>query len=349
VNWEAIRDEFRPLALDAASPAEFYMYLAQMIDRLGDGHSRFISPQDAYDEQALVSGTQAYVGIGVDVSPQADAGVVQTVFAGSPAEQAGIRRRDRILMIDGQPYSSGADGLRGLAGSSVHLRIQSPGTQPRELMVERREVAAKRQVEAYRLAGMDVGYVLIQSFFPEDAGDQTEAGLERLLDQGPLTGLIVDLRGNGGGWRHVLEAVLANFVEGQVGEFFRQDTSHPLDIAPNDLYSRLRDVPLVVLVDYRTESYAELFAAALQAAGRAKVVGTRTPGNTETIFPYNFDDKSRLWLAQEGFRLPAGDVLEGQGVAVDALIELDWTAFSEAEDPHILKALELLEPPPAAE
>jgi C-terminal processing protease CtpA/Prc len=85
-----------------------------------------------------------------------------------------------------------------------------------------------------------------------------------------------------------------------------------------------------------------VLAAALQAVGRAQVVGTTTPGNTETIFGYDFADGSRLWLAQEGFRLPSGVNLEGRGVVPDAIVDVDWTTFSDSDDPQIVKALELL-------
>jgi len=103
--------------------------------------------------------------------------------------------------------------------------------------------------------------------------------------------------------------------------------------------------PLVILVDRGSQSYTEVFTAVLQAAGRARVVGVRTAGNTETIYPHDFDDKSRLWLAQEGFKLPSGVNLEGRGVNPDIKIDVDWTAFSEATDPQVLEALRLLAEP----
>ncbi len=101
-------------------------------------------------------------------------------------------------------------------------------------------------------------------------------------------------------------------------------------------------MPLVVLVDEQSQSYAEVLAAALQARGRAKVVGKRSAGNTETIYSYNFPDKSRLWVAQEGYRLPDGTNLEGRGVIPDVNIDVDWTQYSLETDPHVLKAVELL-------
>ena len=98
----------------------------------------------------------------------------------------------------------------------------------------------------------------------------------------------------------------------------------------------------MVLVDRDTKSYAEVFAAVLQAQGRAQVVGVNTAGNTETIYAYDFDDRSRLWVAQEGFRLPDGSSLEGRGVIPDRSLPVDWLQFSEIADPHIKTGIALL-------
>lgn len=343
VDWDAVKQQWRPRALSAPDSAAFYRALAEMIGALGDRHSRFISPQEVFQEQARVSGVERYVGIGVSVAQTPDGPFIQTVFPDSPAAQAGLRRRDRILLIDGQSWASPGAALSGPAGSAVTLRVQSPGGAVRDLEVGRREVGSRRVVEAYRLDQTNVGYVLIQSFWQDDIGEQVRAALEKLLDAGPIDGLIVDVRSNGGGWRSVLEQVLANFMRGKAGEFFRRDTAYALEITPNAVYARLEQAPMVVLVDDGAQSYAEVFAAALSSVGRAKVIGGPTPGNTETIFPYDFDDKSRLWIAQEAFRLNSGVDLEGQGVALDVVMDVNWIAFSEADDPHILKALELLD------
>jgi C-terminal processing protease CtpA/Prc len=71
-------------------------------------------------------------------------------------------------------------------------------------------------------------------------------------------------------------------------------------------------------------------------------VGSQTAGNTETIYAHTFEDGSRLWLAQEGFRLQDGTNLEGVGVAPSSVVDADWTRYSEDDDPQLLEALRLL-------
>jgi C-terminal peptidase prc len=342
VNWAAVKQQYRPEALRASTAETFYETIGKMVDSLNDHHSRYISPQQAVDEQALATGTDTYVGIGVALAGDGTAVLIDTVFPDSPAERSGLRRRDRLVLIDGMDPRAAEAALRGPEGSTVALRVQAPGEAPRDVVVERRAVTARLLPEAYRLGSTNVGYLLIQSFWAEDMGKQTELRLQQLLAAGPLSGLIVDVRGNQGGWRPVLEELLGNFTEGRVGEFFGAAPSYALDIKPNELRPRLRGTSVIVLVDQKTQSYAEIFAAALQELTHAKVVGGRTAGNTETVFPYDFEDKSRLWIAQEGFRLPSGANLEGRGVVPDAVVEADWASFSEATDPYMLRALDLL-------
>ena len=338
VDWQTIRERYRPRALDAPDAEHFYATIKQIVGLLDDRHSRFLSPQEAFQERARTSGTDVRVGIGVALRGDR----IETVYRGSPAEETGLRRRDRILAVDGQPFTGQIAALRGEAGTTMTLKVQAPGEEPRTVAVERRPVVQKIQIEAYRLPGTNIGYLSIQSFWAEDMGEQVVAALTELLHAGPIDGLIVDLRGNGGGWRPVLQQLLGSFVAGEVGEFYRQEQSHPLEGQPTEVQQRLASTPIVFLVDEGTQSYAEVLPAALQAAGRAKIVGERTVGNTETIFAYDFEDGSRLWLAGEGFRLPSGVNLEGHGVIPDVEIDVDWRSFAEAEDPHIEKALELL-------
>jgi carboxyl-terminal processing protease len=344
VDWEVIKEQYRPQALTAMTSEDFYAVLTAMVDELGDWHSRFEDPQTASMQQALSEGKETYAGIGILTLPVPEGLLVTTVFPDSPAAEQGIRRRDIIVAVDGQPVDLKAPKISGAAGSNVRLKVYSPDGDVRSLLLERRAVVARFVPDVSLVPQTHIGYILIQSFWAQDMADKVEAALQRLLDEhnNRLDGLIIDLRGNGGGWRTVLEGLLAQFVQGNVGRFYNQRTTYPLTITPGALYDQLKATPLVVLIDEDTESYAEIFAAILQAEQRAQIVGSPSAGNTETICAYDLDDGSRLWVAQEGFRLPDGADLEGLGVEPDRVFEINWTRFSETHDPHILTAVELI-------
>ena len=350
VDWKAVHDEYKPKALAALTAPEFYRVLSEMVARLGDDHSYYIAPWQVIEEDRRINGEVNYVGIGILYHREKEAQEILVVYVipGSPAEKAGLKRRDRITHVNGLPFSKDEEeptGIRGPVGSKVTLTIQSPEQRPREVVIERGSINGSILPSSRRLeVDPSVGYLFIPDLWTGDMSELVEEELGILLAGGPLDGLVMDLRGNGGGLRTTLEGILGQFVIGKVGEFYSQEESYPFTISKAALYERLKNVPLVVLVDKGTVSYAEVLAGSLQAGERAQVVGVASLGNTETIYPYDFEDGSRAWVAQEGFRLTSGVNLEGRGVIPDKISDKDWTRFSERNDPQIEEALGLLKP-----
>jgi len=342
VDWEGLYPEYRARVVQAQSRDEFYAVMIDLVAQLNDNHSRFVPPAAVEAEDATASGREIRVGIGVIVQPKPDGGFVQQVFPESPAARADIRPRDRIIAVNGRPYTASDGDLQGAVGTSVRLTIARPGAKLRDVLLTRQEVRSSI-LPYYRRFPGDIGYVSVPTLWVHDMGEQVSGALTDLVAGGPLRGLILDLRSNRGGWGDVLSAVLSHFVRGQVGVFFGRDYVRPLVINPPagpDL--RNLSAGLVVLVDEDTASYAEVMAAVLQSEAQAIVVGTHSAGNTETIYAHALRDGSRLWLAQEGFRLRNGSNLEGRGVVPDVLLDVDWTRYSEDDDPQLLEALRLL-------
>lgn len=341
-DWKAVRAEFAPAVAAATSNEEFYAALAEMVARLNDDHSRFLAPSDASVEDALSTGREAYVGIGVLLVPRTDGALVQEVFPGGPAARAGMLPRDRIVAIDGAPFDSLDDGsdLYGPDGSPVRLTVVRPGEATLDFELTRAAVQG-RVVPSTRRLRNDIGYLKVPTFWVNDMDVQVSGALTDIVAESPLNGLILDLRGNPGGWNYVLTGILGHFVRGQVGLFFDQKGTKPLLVTEN-AGPDMRGTPLVVLVDHSTASYAEVMAAVLQREAGARVVGSPTAGNTETIYAYELEGGARLWVAQEGFRLLNGQNLEGRGVQPNAVLNVDWATYSEDDDPQILEGLRLL-------
>jgi C-terminal peptidase prc len=340
VDWQSLQDEYAARVEYAEQRDEFYATIAEMVAQLGDQHSRFVPPAAVVAEDASTSGREITVGIGVVTRPHRDGAFVQVVFPDSPAERSGLRPRDRIISVNGRPYRAEDGDLHGDAGTSVRLTVVRPAGKPYDVVLVRQEVQS-RIVPYYRRFPGDIGYVSIPTLWVSDMGEQVSGALTDLVAGGELRGLIIDVRANRGGWGEVLSEVLSHFVRGQVGVFFGRQSVRPLVIAP-PAGPDLRRVPVVVLVDGETASYAELLAAVLQREAGAQIVGSHTAGNTETIYAHTFEDGSRLWLAQEGFRLQDGENLEGVGVEPSSVVDTDWTRYSEDDDPQLLEALRLL-------
>jgi C-terminal peptidase prc len=340
LDWDAVHDEYAAKIEQEQTRDQFYAIMVEMLALLDDQHSRFEPPAVAQLENAKISNDEVTVGIGVLTRPRVDGAFIQIVFPDSPAARAEIEPRDRIIAVDGRPYRSEDGDLLGEAGSSVRLTVVRPGAKLRDVVLTRQEVR-NHIVPSYRRFPGDIGYVTVPTLWVTDMHEQVNGALTDLVAEGRLNGLILDMRANSGGWSYVMSGLLSHFVRGQVGAFVNRQHVRPLEVPPPD-GPDLRGLPLVVLIDNETASYGEVLAAILQREDRALVVGTRSAGNTETIYATVLSDGSRLWLAEEAFRLQNGVNLEGVGVQPDSIVDVDWTHYSEDDDPQLLEALRLL-------
>lgn len=346
LDWQAIHDEYAPLIRNAEDADEFYGLMIDMIDQLGDEHSSFELPAMVHAEEASYTGDPDEVGIGV--SYDGASYTIFEVYPGSPADKAGIKRRDRILAANGRPVPAEAswdqpDGIDGPEGTTVRLEVQSPGEKPRTIAVERAPIDTGSSAAVYRLASApQIGYIFLPTFDVEGIDQQVENGIAMLLDAAPLEGLIVDVRGNPGGSDAIRQQITGQFVVGVGGHFRGREETVDDAIEASPLYDRLKAIPLAVLVDSNSHSAAEIFAASIQSLERGVIVGKPSAGNVERIYSHDLADGSLLWLAEEDFEYADGDQIEGHGVTPDVLVNRNWIRYAERDDPFILAAVDAL-------
>lgn len=345
LDWEAIGDEYAPLVIGTDNAHEVYEILREMVGLLEDPFTNFYAPEDLGDPESF---DPSYGGIGalLDTSTageDSDGLRLTYVFEGGSAKDGGMRARDRIIGVNGDPCARIAD-IRGPEGTDVTLTVVSPGEEPRDITLDRRRINPLILPDARRLeADPAVGYLQILSLSGQEAIDGIEQALTSLQRGDPLEGLIIDLRASDQGAPAVVIELLRAFVSGQVGEFHSRVGNEPIEIEPTDLASDYAGVPLAVLVDEETEADAEQVAAILQDQGRAVVVGEQTSGQTHGANTVDFPDGSLLQIVSFGFQLPDGRTLEGQGVTPDIQVEGDWLDYPESEDPGLLAALEAID------
>lgn len=356
LDWQAIRAEYEPQVAAAASSEVFYALMRDMIDRLGDDHSRFESPQDVAEQEAEFSGTLRYGGIGAEIRDVEDGGMISSVVPGGPAERAGIMPRDVIIAVNGIAFTDEAafgpagpiGEVRGEPGTGVILRVRSPGQPERDVSVVREviDLDAFNRVAARRLDGGTIGLLTIPSFYVDAVDAHVRDALAGLLADGPLEGLIIDVRTNSGGYVHLMRNTIALFHDGgSIGTTSGRDDSEDQRIPGGKTIAGLDGVPIVVLTGPETVSAAEMFAAGMQALGRAKVVGLPSAGNTENLYTYDFEDGSRILLAEVAYRLPDGTPIEGRGVIPDRAVNVEWWRYTPDEDPQIIAAIQVIRTP----
>jgi carboxyl-terminal processing protease len=205
---------------------------------------------------------------------------VVEVLEGTPAEAAGLLAGDVVTGVDGEPLEGGTINdsirlIRGPRGSDVELTLERGG-ETLELVITR-DIVVNEDVHSAVLADGQVGYLAIDSFGVR-AADRFEAALKQHLDAG-LQRLIVDVRDDPGGFVDATVEISSHFLED--GAVFWQEDASGRQVAVDVVDSGLAvdpGVEVVVLMNAGSASASEILAAALQDAGRARLVGERSFG-----------------------------------------------------------------------
>jgi carboxyl-terminal processing protease len=344
-DWTAIKVKYKSMIDAGLDTSAFYDQMRAMIGELGDNHSDYLSPADVQESDAELKGENKYVGVGVygDYNFDKNSFVVISTLPGSAAEHAGLQSHDSIILVDGLPITKElGNRLRGPECSAVVAKIESPDSPPHDVMLIRYRIDGSVPLDA-RLVnttdGSKIGYIFLPSFFDETLPPQMEAALNKF---GPLDGLILDLRLNGGGSSTVAYPIMSFFTKGKLGDFVSRKETHSLEIQANPIQNS-QTVPLVVLVGKDTVSFGEIFSGIMQDSKRAKIVGETSMGNVEILRGYDFQDGSLMWLASERFKSAFSDVnWEGRGVIPDVQAVALWDSFEFDTDPAIKASLGLL-------
>jgi carboxyl-terminal processing protease len=343
VDWAAVGDEYAPYFLQVENAYEVYDLVREMVALLDDEDVVFT---DSFRMETLTPEETQYVGIGalVDASATETEGMgprILYVFPGSGAEAAGLKARDRITAIDGDPCPS-VRTIRGPEGTTVTLGIASPGEPVRDVSVERRRIDPTVLPVVTRIGPKHrIGYLRFPSMEGQPFYDAMNEALAGFVED-PVRGLIIDVRSTTRGGPGVTLGLMSHLMTGTAGSLWSRLEDAPVELPASDLVATLGTVPLVILVDGESVGEAERLAMVLQSVGRATIVGVETKGVTRTIQDVPLDDGSTLTLPTIGLQLPDGRRIVHEGVVPDVVSEEDWLDSPEASDPGIEAALRVL-------
>ncbi len=279
-----------------------------MLYELRDPYSTFLPPDRFARLNESTSGN--YAGLGVEVDLRDGYLIVVAPLPGGPAERAGLQPGDRIVEISGKPTKGwtneeAAKLLRGKPGTLVTLKIERPGiSSPLEFKVQRMTIH-QSAVRRASLLGDGVGYIDLKAFSDSTANELTGA-VTGLLARGMKT-LLLDLRTNPGGLLTQGVRVSDLFLnKGQKIVSMRGRLPEANRDYADTAQQRWPDLPLLVLVDGRSASAAEIVAGALQDHDRAVIVGTPTygKGSAQSVIP--FGDQGGLKITTARWFTPVG-------------------------------------------
>jgi carboxyl-terminal processing protease len=310
VDWDALADE----------TVQFWM------DKLGDAHSSYLTPQQ-YDDYI---NDDKYIGIGVYITSVGGQLVITDVFPNSPAETGGVQKGDVILEVDGistkgMTVAGLTEKVRGEIGTQLTLTVRHPtAAEPTLIHLTRAEV--KRPSVSFEMYG-DIAYISINGF-RETTNDEMGVVLRQVASNG-AKGIVVDLRDNPGGLVSSVVDVVSRFVKsGTVLTIQYNDGSQ--DVKKTTSQKETTDLPVVVLANGNSASASEVFCGALQDYGRAVIAGQLTygKGSVNNLFPLS--NGSAIYLTVARWLTPNGNLIEGYGITpdVDLRRNVDWIQWA---------------------
>jgi carboxyl-terminal processing protease len=314
-----------------------------MLDALGDPHTSYLDPEEFKILNTSLQGDETYEGIGAWVDTTGDFLTIISPMPGSPAEKAGLRTGDKILAIDGEDMS-GLDGevvrkkVLGPADTTILLSIARQGQEPFDVSVTRANITVPSL--EYRMLDNNIGYVRI-FIFADTTSDQLREALTELMAQKP-SGIILDLRGNGGGYLEAAVEVGSQFLDKGVVlyEEYGDGSRKTFDVRKGGLAT---DIPIVVLINEGTASASEIVAGAIQDTGRGKLVGVTSFGKGSVQLPTTLENEAgavRITIAR--WLTPNGRTIHGIGLTPDVEVLITDADFAADRDPQLDKAVEIL-------
>lgn len=280
-----------------------------LIDQL-DPHSTYIPREQVETTNEPLEGS--FEGVGIEYTLLNDTLVIQAVIAGGPSEAVGIHAGDRIVAVDGEPVAGvgmTSDGirsrLRGPKGTKVAVTVLR-GDELQDFVI-RRDTIPLESIDAAYNPEPGIVYIRLGRFAQRSAEEFLEA-LSKTAPQRP-DGIIIDLRGNGGGFMHVATMLADMFLEkGQLIVRTEGNGIEHEDVASGmGLYT---EGPLVIMVDENSASSSEILAGALQDWDRAVIVGRRTFGKGLVQWQYRLPDGSEMRLTVARYHTPSGRVVQ---------------------------------------
>lgn len=348
VDWDALRLKYQTEIEKGLSAGEFDVLLKQLESDLPDSsliyQSRAERIADDIADNSTYEGIGAFIGFNPQPTPRI---ILLSIIAGSPAEKAGLKAHDSILAIDGSPVLleegvNAVQRVRGPAGTTVTLTVQTPGGAEREVRVQRGKLTTSVRLEAFQIEDTNYGYLLFPPIAYDSLLQDVLSAMQTFTTNRELEGLILDLRiaGTSGNWP--LESLFTLFHDGEIGEFYNRADRETIRVQGEDVFNS-QAVPLVILVGKNTQGFPEILAGSLQSQERAVLVGDTTSGVVESSTSYLLPDGSRALIQTTSFVLPNGEEIGVGGVRPQVRVEAGWDEVLPGKDPVLDAAIRELE------
>lgn len=302
-----------------------------MVNESGDPYTNYITPENAKDFMEAMSGS--YEGIGVSYRLESGSFRILRVFTGSPAEAAGLRAGDVIIAVDGKDVT-GMDQtelaklVKGEKGSEVVIRVRR-GSEELDFTAIRASIDHSTNAEIRNEDGSKVGYLEITQF-AEKTAEEMKQHLTHFETEG-VEYLVIDLRGNPGGYLTTVQAVLDLLLPKDEVILQVKDIHGTIETYKTKSGVQFEFKDVVLLTDEHSASASEVMAAAMSEISNTTIVGKNTfgKGTVQTSIP--FADGAILKYTFAEWLTPSGKPLNKIGVAPTVEVESLFSNISVIE------------------
>ena len=337
IFWDACKAISEKYVGEYSTENMIYGAIQGMVDSLGDPYSVFLKPGE--NQMFLDDLSGKIEGIGAELSLKEGQLIVIAPLDDSPAQKAGLKAQDKILKINDEDtvefsLDKAVSKIRGPSGTTVKLLIDRQGfSSPQEFNIKRETIIIK-SVEWEQKD--NVGIIKI-SQFGDDTSELAEEAAKDLAKRN-LTGVILDLRNNPGGYLDASIDVASLFMDGGV-VVKEVDRSGKEEILEATLEGKLIKEKIVILINGGSASASEIVAGALKDNRQAILIGEKTFGKGSVQELENLAKGSALKLTVARWLTPSGKTIDEEGISPDIEVILSSEDEQAGRDPQLEQAL----------
>ena len=343
VNWSELDEVYDKLAgsYNGEVPVKDVIEGAKkgLTDALGDKYTVYMDAEEAKDFDDDLHGNVG-AGIGVEMGLRDGYVRVLRTLPDNPAREAGILAGDILYKVNGEEvYNLDTEEIskrvRGEEGTEVEVTVVRDGKEKTFKM--KREII--NNVSAYVDYDGKTAIITITRF-DNDTGTMVQGFANKFKDKG-IEKVILDLRGNGGGYVSAAKDLLGLWIDGDV--ILKQKSIHFGDTEEKAGSGKavLKDMKTIVLVNGTTASASEIVAGALQDYGKATVVGEKTYGKGVVQNLYELSGGTKLKVTTASWYTPKDRSINGEGIKPDVEVERTYEDINAMKDPQLDKAKKL--------
>jgi len=333
-DMPAINEAYERILKSSVHPVEGDLLvegaLRGMAETLKDPYSRYLTSEEAKAHEESLADER--VGIGLEVMESNGRFIVVTPVKESPAAKAGVKPYDEIVRVNGErvegkTLSDLLTAIKGEKGTKVSLTVYREN-ENRHVELNMKRTALRIQTVTSELLEEDdlkIGYVSI-TIFGEKTAEEWEKQTRSLVQRG-IDGLLIDVRGNPGGYLHSVEAVVSTMLEPGATYAFMQDSKGVLEPLPvvavekDDYVKKMRRLPIVLIQDEGSASASEVLSGALKSNKRALIAGTTSFGKGTVQETWDLSNGGEMKLSSHKWLTPSQEWIHGTGVKADFEVE----------------------------